>query len=354
VPKGNFSREKITVENSDVVIAVDCLGGDNYPQAQVGGMAIFLQNNPAAKVRFLLYGEKSAIDSSISHYRVTPEKYIVVNTTKRISSEEKPGMALRQGKDSSMWLAIEAVKQGRAVACISAGNTGALMAMSKIILRPLPDVDRPALIQLIPTMDGGRVALLDMGANVDCNARNLYQFALMGSVFYSAVTGKEEPRIGLLNVGSEDLKGNDVIQHTAILLKDSILVNNFHGFVEGNDIFRNVVDVVVTDGFTGNIVLKAIEGTAKFFTTSLKESISSSNLSKLWAWLLSKYLKGFKNRINPVKYNGAMFIGLSGISIKSHGNANEESFYFSIENTLKLVRNDINRKLLDIMAHMPH
>ncbi|MDR2778335.1 MAG: phosphate acyltransferase PlsX [Rickettsiales bacterium] len=338
------------MKNSEVTIAIDCLGGDNYPKAQIGGISTFLRRNPDANVRFILFGDGEQLNSGIGEYKIPLGKCTVVHTDRKISSEEKPSVALRQGKGSSMWLAIEAVKQKQADANISAGNTGALMAMSKLLLRSLPDIDRPALIQMLPTIDNGVVALLDMGANIDCNAENLYQFAVMGSIFYGAITGKENPKIGLLNVGSENLKGNDVVKQAAVLLRESSLGDNFYGFIEGGDIFNSVVDVVVTDGFTGNVALKTIEGAAKFLTTNLKEILSGSLLSKLACLLMYRSLKTFKSRIDPEIHNGAMFIGLNGISVKSHGNANEMAFYFSIENTLKLIRNNINTKIISLMS----
>ncbi|MDR1494890.1 MAG: phosphate acyltransferase PlsX [Rickettsiales bacterium] len=335
-----------------ITIAIDCLGGDNCPGAQVGGISFFFRKHPHSTVRFLLFGEKDSLLSHLARCRIPSGKYRIIHTTKKISAEEKPSLALRQGKDSSMWLAVDAVKQKQANANISAGNTGALMAISKFLLRSLPDVDRPALIQIIPTANDGRAALLDMGANIDCSAENLYQFALMGSVFFSALTGKENPKIGLLNVGSEELKGNDVVKQAAVLLRGSVLKDNFHGFIEGSDIFRNVVDVVVTDGFTGNITLKTIEGTVKFIAKHLKEALNTSLLSKLLSLFLYRSFKRFKSKINPESHNGAMFIGLNGISVKSHGNADERSFYFSIENTLKLVNGGVNSRIMNLMSIM--
>ncbi|MDR2777352.1 MAG: phosphate acyltransferase PlsX [Rickettsiales bacterium] len=340
------------VTDPRITIAIDCLGGDNCPRAQVGGISLFFRKHPSSQIRFLLFGEKETLDGCISKYRVPIGKYRIIHTAKKISAEDKPSMALRQGKESSMWLAVDAVKQKQAIANISAGNTGALMAISKFLLRSLPDVDRPALIQIIPTANNGRAALLDMGANIDCDAENLYQFALMGSVFYSAITGRENPRIGLLNVGSEDLKGNDVVKQAAILIRNSALKNNFYGFIEGSDLFRNVVDVIVTDGFTGNIALKTMEGTAKFLVSNLKESLGASPLSRLFSLFMYGSLRSFKSKMNPENHNGAMFIGLNGISVKSHGNADEKSFYFSIENTLKLIGANVNSRITNLMSVM--
>ncbi|GHU26775.1 phosphate acyltransferase [Bacilli bacterium] len=338
------------MSDSRITIAIDCFGGDNWPVAQVGGVSLFFGKRPDSGVRFLLFGDENLLRECLGRYKISSDKYEIIHSSKKISSEEKPSVALRQGKDSSMWLAVDAVKQKQADANISAGNTGALMVISKFLLRSLPDIDRPALIQMMPSVNDGRTALLDMGANIDCTAENLYQFALMGSVFYSAITGKENPKIGLLNVGSEELKGNDVVKHAAVLLKESPLKNDFYGFVEGNDIFKSTVDVIVADGFTGNVALKTIEGTAAFLGKTLKEELGSSLLSKLGCLFMRKSLKSFKSKINPENHNGAMFIGLNGISVKSHGNAGEKAFCFSIENTLKLIENNVNSKIVDLMS----
>lgn len=340
------------LNSNSITIAIDCLGGDNYPDAQIGGISFFLKKNKEKNIKFLLFGYKEDLLKKLDYYDISKNNYEIINTEKKISSDEKPSIALRKGKDSSMWLAIESVKHGNADASISAGNTGALMAISKLILRPLADVDRPALVQMMPAENGSNVAMLDMGANIDCSSENLYQFALMGSVFFSAMTGKEEPIVGLLNVGSEDMKGNDVVKHTAVMLKDSILSENFFGFIEGNDIFRSVVDVVVTDGFTGNVTLKTIEGTVKFLTKNLREAFMGSMLSKLATILLSGSMRKFKKNISPENYNGAMFVGLNGISVKSHGNADGKSFHSAIESTVKLVESDINNKIMNLLSNI--
>ena len=332
-------------------ISIDCLGGDNYPNAQIEGIKFFLKRNKNTNdnIKFLLYGEKDILESGLKRLSIPEKYYEIINVTKRVRSDEKPSIAMRNGKDSSMWLAIEAVKQGIANASISAGNTGALMAISMLLLRTLQDVDRPALIQMLPTERNSSVAMLDMGANIDCSSNNLYQFAVMGKIFYEAITGNENPTIGLLNVGSEEMKGNDVVKSAAFILKNSILKEDFYGFVEGNDILKGTVDIVVTDGFTGNVALKTIEGTAKFLSKNLKDLFTKSIFNKFIALLLSKSLKSFKSKISPENYNGAMFLGLNGISVKSHGNANGKSFCFAIENTIKLVKSNINEKIINML-----
>jgi glycerol-3-phosphate acyltransferase PlsX len=332
-----------------ITISLDCLGGDNCPGAMVEGMIFFLKRHKKDNVKFLLFGDSRSLEKELKKYKNYSSFYEIIHNDKKISADEKPSVAIRKGRDSSMGLAIDSVKQKKSGACISAGNTGALMALSKLILRPLVNVDRPALVQLLPSRGNGNVVLLDMGANIDCSSENLYQFALMGSVFCSILTEKENPRIGLLNVGSEDLKGNDVVKHTAIKLKESILRDNFYGFVEGNDIFRNVVDVIVTDGFTGNITLKTIEGTTKFIVENIKTLFKRSLMSIIGCLFLTRSLKLFKKRINPENYNGAMFIGLNGVSVKSHGNANGLSFYHAIKNTVKLVQSNINERIITLL-----
>lgn len=336
-----------------ITISLDCAGGDNCPSAMVGGMVEFLKHNKEGNIDFLLFGDSEAINKELKKYKKINSKYYqIIHTDKKISSEDKPSSALRKGKGSSMWLAIESVKQKVSNACISAGNTGALMVLSKFILRPLEGIDRPALIQLMPAKNNSSVALLDMGANIDCSSENLYQFALMGSVFYTSIIGKENPRIGLLNVGSEDLKGNEVVKNAAVELKNSVLSKDFYGFVEGNDIFRNIVDVVVTDGFTGNVTLKTIEGTVKFVASSIKDIIKYSILSFIGLLFLILPLKKFRKKINPESYNGALFVGLNGISVKAHGNSNKKSFCNAITNTVKLINGDINNKIINLLSEI--
>lgn len=340
------------MENKKITISLDCAGGDNYPRAMIGGMVRFLKKQHNKNILFLLFGDEKSINKELLKYKIDSTNYKVIHTDKKITSEEKPTNALKKGKGSSMWLAIESVKSKESMACISAGNTGALMVLSKFILRPLEGVDRPALIQLLPSAGNTSVAFLDLGANSECSSENLYQFALMGSIFYTSITKKENPRIGLLNIGSEDLKGNESVRNASVELKNSILKDNFYGFVEGNDIFRNIVDVIVTDGFTGNIALKSIEGTVKFLTLNLKQLFKKSILSIIGFIFLLLPLRKFKKKINPETYNGALFIGLNGISVKAHGNSNEKSFCSAIENTVKMIEDNINTKIINLLSEV--
>lgn len=338
------------MQNKKITIALDCMGGDNAPEAIIGGV-VLSSHEFKDNVKFLLFGVKADIENCLKNKKMESE-YEIINSDIVISSDEKPSLALRKGKNSSMGLAIEAVKLKNADASISAGNTGALMALSKIILRTLPDIDRPALIQLMPTNNGECVALLDMGANIECDSLNLCQFAMMGTAFINAITGKTNPKIGLLNIGSEDIKGNDSIKSASMLLKNSHIKNDFYGFVEGNEILTGKVDVVVSDGFSGNIALKTIEGVCNVFAKLLKELFKSNLITKLAYLLISGKFKILKKRLNPTTYNGAMLIGLNGISMKSHGNADATSFYYAIKNTVNLVKNDINNKIIDLIGKM--
>jgi glycerol-3-phosphate acyltransferase PlsX len=330
-----------------MVISLDCHGGDNSPRAVVDGMAKYLSKNK--NVKFLLFGDEKILEKELRRCRGFERYYSIVNCAKKISSDEKPSAALRRGKESTMGMAIESVKNGDADACISAGNTGALMALSKLILRPLNDVDRPALIQQLPTEHNKSVTFLDLGANVDCTSESLYQFAIMGRVFSEVLTDNKEPKIGLLNIGTEDIKGNDTIKNASVMLKNSVLRDNYYGFIESNDIFMEKVDVIVTDGFTGNIALKTVEGTAKFIAKSIKKMFLHSIFSIFGFLFMIGGLMKLKKQINPENYNGALFIGLNGISVKSHGNANGRAFYYAIKNTVKLIKGNINEKIIEIM-----
>ena len=327
-----------------ITISLDCMGGDNAPNSVIEGMKLASQEFKD-EVKFLLFGDKSKIENLINKNSILSEYEIIDTGNDIVSPDEKPSIAIRKCRKSSMALAIESVKLKNSDASISAGNTGALMALSKIILRTLPDITRPALIQLMPNTNKGCTALLDMGANIDCDYLNLCQFAVMGVAYYDALMSKEKPTVALLNVGSEETKGNDVIKEASTFLKESKLSENFTGFVEGNEILTGKVDVVVADGFAGNISLKSIEGTSKVFSKFLKEMYSSNIFTKIGYLFVRRKLNKLKQMLNPEMYNGAMLIGLNGISIKSHGNANGTAFYHAIKNTINLVKSDINSKI---------
>lgn len=330
-----------------IVIALDCMGGDNAPASVIEGID-YLSDSEKKSFFFLLYGSEAKINKYLNKYPKVREISRTIHTDVYISSEDKPSLAIRK-RDSSIRLAVEAVKNGEAQGMISAGNTGALMAISKMVMKTIPGIDRPALIQLIPNFMGTSTALLDMGANIDCDSTNLYQFALMGSAFYKAVNNFKNPKIAILNVGSEEMKGNDAVKNASIMLKDSPVKNNFFGFVEGDDIMKGIVDVIVTDGFTGNVALKTMEGASKFFGTVMKEGFSHDLLSKIGYLLASRGINLAKKKIDHKQYNGAMLVGLNGIAVKSHGNADKVSFAHAIRNTANLIKNKINEEIAEFI-----
>ena len=320
------------------------MGGDNAPACVIEGIN-FLEDEFKKDLFFLLYGDEKKIDKYLSKYPQLKSITEIRHTEVYITGDDKPSLALRK-RDSSIRLAVDAVKSGEAKAAISAGNTGALMGISKMVLKTIPGIDRPALIQLLPNFLGGSTALLDMGANIDCDSTNLFQFAIMGSAFYKAVRNCKNPKIALLNVGSEEMKGNDSIKHASLMLKNSFLKDNFLGYIEGDDIMKGLVDVVVSDGFAGNVALKAIEGASKFFASIMKEGFTHSFLSKIGYLLASSGINAAKKKIDNKQYNGAMLVGLNGIVVKSHGNADKISFASAIKNTTNLIKNGINEEII--------
>jgi len=318
------------------------MGGDRAPDVVVEGVRLAHARLP--HVRYLLFGDAARIQPLLDAAPEIRGVCTVRHTDEAVSNDAKPGQVLRTGRSSSMWLAADAVAQGEAAGVVSAGNTGALMAVSKFVLRTLPGIDRPAIAGMFPT-ERGETVMLDLGANVDCNSNNLVQFAIMGEVFARAVLGLEQPTVGLLNVGSEELKGNDAVRTAAAVLRESPLPIRFHGFVEGNDICAGTVDVVVTDGFTGNIALKTAEGTVRLYGTLLKEGFKNSLLAKLGYVFARQALQKVKVRTDPRRYNGAMFLGLNGIAVKSHGGTDAFGFANAIGVAVDLVSHGYNDRI---------
>src|SRR5690348_11789542 len=305
-----------------VTIAVDAMGGDHGPSVTVPASLRFLEETPDARV--LLVGNEDAIAKALAAARPrTAGRASIRAASEIVEMHEAPADALRRKKDSSMRVSINLVKDGVAQACVSAGNTGALMAISRFVLKTLPGIDRPAIASQLPTRKGVTTAL-DLGANVNCTAEQLLQFAVMGSALVAAVEGVERPSVGLLNIGEEEIKGNDVVKEAAELLKRSGL--NFYGNVEGTDIYKGTTDVIVCDGFVGNVALKTSEGLAKMLADIIKEEFSRSFASRAMALVALPVLKRFKKRVDPAQYNGAALLGLRGLVIKSHGSA--EAFGF--------------------------
>ncbi|NQV84836.1 MAG: phosphate acyltransferase PlsX [Rhodospirillales bacterium] len=332
-----------------LTLSIDAMGGDNAPEMVIGGIEVSLAR--LSQVNFLLFGDQVRLTQLLKlHPRVAAVSEIR-HTDEAITNDQKVSSALRTGRNSSMRLAIDAVGSGEAAGVISAGNTGALMAMAKFVLKTLPGIDRPAIAGYYPTQRGESV-MLDLGANVDCDADNLVQFAVMGEVFARNVLGLENPSIGILNVGAENLKGNEAVKKASMMLQETTLPIKFHGFIEGDDIGLGTVDVVVTDGFTGNIALKTSEGTAKMFGEFLKQALSESLISKFGALLARSALKKFKMRVDPRLYNGAMFLGLNGICIKSHGGTDAFGFANAIHVAIEMITHSFNEGIKQDYAQL--
>ncbi|MFW0777649.1 MAG: phosphate acyltransferase PlsX [Rickettsiales bacterium] len=323
-------------------IALDAMGGDNAPECVLKGAQMALARHPGS--RFILFGNRYILEPMLDSMPKLKACCEIVHTEEAIAMEDKPSTAVRRGRKSSMWLAIKSVKEERACAVVSAGNTGALMAMSKLILRTLPGVSRPAIAALFPTMRGECV-MLDLGANVESSANDLFRFAVMGDAFARAVLGLSHPKIGLLNVGAEDLKGRNEVKDAKKLIESSGLDLNFHGFVEGNDIAEGTTDVVVSDGFTGNVALKTAEGAARLIRTYLREAFSSSPAAKIGGLMASGALGVVRDKLDDRKRNGAMFLGLNGIAVKSHGGADAFSFCNAVSVAIELVAHHINDRI---------
>ena len=331
-----------------VTVAVDCMGGDHGAHVTVPAVLEHLARDPASA--FILVGRQDAIEFELARARIAPgERLRVRHATEVVEMDEAPASALRGKKDSSMRVAIDLVKSGEAEACVSAGNTGALMATSRFVLKTLPGIDRPAIATILPTLKG-HTYVLDLGANVDCTAEHLLQFAIMGSELVASVDGRTDPTVGLLNIGEEAIKGNEVVKRAAELLRASDL--NFYGNVEGDDIYKGTTDVVVCDGFVGNVALKTSEGLAQMFATYLREEFERSPLTRMAGLLAWPVIYAFKRRVDHRRYNGATLIGLRGVVIKSHGSADVFAFGFAIERALEEARTGVLHHIEERMSHV--
>ena len=331
-----------------VTVAIDCMGGDHGAHVTVPAALEYLARDSASK--FILVGDQSQIQAELT--RCDPalsSRLRVQHATEVVAMDEHPATALRSKKDSSMRVAINLVKKGDAQACVSAGNTGALMAISRFVLKTLPGIDRPAIATILPTLRG-HTYVLDLGANVDCTAEHLLQFGIMGSELVAALDRAAQPTIGLLNVGAEDIKGNEVVKRAAELLRASDL--NFHGNVEGDDIYKGTTDVVVCDGFVGNVALKTSEGLAQMLGTYLREEFRRNVLTKLAGLVAWPVIRRFKRRVDHRRYNGATLIGLRGVVIKSHGSADAFAFGFAIERAVEEARTGVLSHIEQRMAHI--
>ena len=332
-------------------LAIDAMGGDIGVEVMLAGAA--LAQSRAPTLLFDLVGDSAAIDAALSSHPVLRSVSTIVHADDVISGSDKASQAIRRAKTTSMGIAIDAVKQGRAGAAVSAGNTGALMAMSKLALRTMPGIDRPALAALLPSLGKTDYVMLDLGANTECETRNLVEFAVMGAVYARIALGLEQPRVSLLNIGTEDLKGTDEIRDAATVLRDSKHLHmKFLGFIEGDKISRGDTDVVVCDGFSGNISLKTMEGTARFVTDLLRRAFTSSIRSKFGFLISRPATELLRHHLDPNQHNGAVFLGLNGVVVKSHGSANDLGVANAIGVAAKLVANKITQRITDDLANV--
>ncbi len=332
-----------------VTVAVDAMGGDHGPSVTVPAALAFLEEQPDAHI--VLVGLEAPLAQALARARPAAKERITLRPcTEVVAMDEPPAEALRKKKDSSMRVAINLVKDGEAQACVSAGNTGALMAIARFVLKTLPGIDRPAIASQLPTRKGVTTAL-DLGANVNCTPEQLVQFAVMGSALATAVEGIERPTVGLLNIGEEDIKGNDVVKETAELLKATPL--NFYGNIEGDDIYKGTTDVVVCDGFVGNVALKVSEGLVVMLYDFLRTEFTRNPLRKAAALAAMPALSAFKQRVDPRRYNGASLVGLKGIVVKSHGGADVLGFGHALHKAHAEVTHGVLDKIALHVAAMP-
>jgi len=331
-----------------ISIALDCMGGDHGAHVTVPAAASFLAHNPDASV--ILVGQEDIVRAEMARSGLAQDARVRVHhATEVVAMDEPIAVALRSKRDSSMRVAIDLVKNGDADACVSAGNTGALMAISRFVLKMLPGVERPAIASMMPTRRG-RSCVLDLGANVDCSAVDLLQFAIMGSVLFGVVEQVEKPSVGLLNIGEEEIKGNDVVKQAAELLKASEL--NFYGNVEGNDIYKGTTDVIVCDGFVGNVFLKSSEELARMLRDYLREEFTRNALTKLCGLIALPVINHFRRRVDPRRYNGASLLGLRGIVVKSHGSADSFAFEVAINRAWDEARSGIIQRISERMPEL--
>ncbi len=332
-----------------VTIALDAMGGDHGPSVVVPAAAIALVRHP--DMRFILVGDEAQIQPELAAHPALADKCEVIHTDVAVAMDAKPSQALRKGRwKSSMWLAIQSVRDGGATAVVSAGNTGALMVMAKFCLKAMKGVERPAIAAIWPTIDAECI-VLDVGANVGATSRQIVEFALMGAGMARALFGMAKPSVGLLNIGVEEIKGVEEIRDAAAVLKEAPLPLRYHGFVEGDDIGRGTVDVVVTDGFTGNIALKTAEGTAKQIGAYLRAAMGRSLLARLGAVLAQGALRALKDKMDPRHMNGGIFLGLNGIVVKSHGGTDATGFASAIDLAYEMASSRVVEQLGNDVAH---
>jgi len=331
--------------NNPIIIAVDAMGGDNSPKKIIEGINI--HSKKSVNIFYKIYGDSNKIDQFIKIYNLPKSRFEIFHTDKAVIDTDSALTAAKKGKNTSLWLAIESLKNKDSHAVISAGNTGALFVIAKINLNMIDNIDKPALAGLWPNRESMNV-VLDLGANIECNEKNLCDFSLMGSALHKSLFENETPKVALLNIGSEEIKGNSIIKNTYQTLNDKLkTIYEFHGYIEGNEIMDGKVNVIVTDGFTGNIALKTAEGTANFITSELKKALSSNFIGKLSSFLNIKNLKRFKKKLDPRLYNGAILLGLDKPVIKSHGSTDCFGFANSLNVCEKIIKGKLIEKIKD-------
>ena len=337
-----------------ITIAIDAMGGEYAPNKTIEGLSIFLRKN-VNKNDFiiLLYGDRKIINSELSKFKIEEEKVQIIHTEGTVSDDETPLTAIKNSKNTSMWNCVKAQTEGKADISLSAGNTGVLLVISKMILKMMKEVSKPALAGLWPSNKGMSV-VLDLGANIECDEKNLVDFSEMGAALYKSIFPDQKPYVSLLNIGSEEIKGTDILKKAYTKLKHLSNEDNFlfNGYIEGNKLMDGDTNVIVTDGFTGNIALKTAEGTAKFITDNLKKSLKENIFSKLSIIFSYFSLKRFKAKLDPRKYNGAIFLGLNGPVVKSHGGTDAIGFYHSIDLCYKIIKGNLMDQMKNNLSHL--
>jgi phosphate acyltransferase len=336
-----------------IIIAIDAMGGENAPRKNIEGLSLFLKKNNLKNVFFNIFGDQNLIQKEISNFKIDKRNIKIFHTDTVVSDEETPLTAIKNSKNSSMWNSINSQIVADSNITISAGNTGVLFVISRMILKTLEQVSKPALAGLWPNKKGMNV-VLDLGANVVCDENNLVDFAEMGSALFKSLFPLETPKVALLNIGSEEIKGTEVLKKTHSKLKEICKLGDFQfdGFIEGNKIMDGNSNVIITDGFTGNIALKTAEGTAKFITDELKASLTENMISKISILFSYFSLKKFKKKLDPRKFNGAIFLGLKGPVVKSHGSSDALGFYYAIDLCYRIIKGDLIKKINKNLNHL--
>ena len=337
-----------------ISIAIDAMGGDNSPEKTIKGVKLFLDNNKNNKDFFLtIFGKEQEIKKNFEKFNIKSDFVKIIHADGVVSNDETPLTAIKNSKNSSMWKCINYQLEGKANISLSAGNTGVLLVISRMILKMMNDVNKPALAGLWPNEKGMNV-VLDLGANIECTDQNLIDFAELGSALYKSLFPNDKPKVSLLNIGSEEIKGTEILKKASKRLKELSNKDNFiyNGYIEGNNIMSGKSNVIITDGFTGNIALKTAEGTAKFITSNLKKTLTENIITKISLIFSFFALKKFKNKLDPRKYNGAIFLGLNGPVVKSHGGTDALGFYHSIDLCYKIIKGNLMKQVKDNMSHL--